>query len=263
MQQPSLPAQVSAFRKVGSDHGVQWWGRAWQILFNRGAAIVWIVMCVFALVILALMHLVPVLGWMAAQIGWFLLAGGLMLAARKTDQGTVPTVGDLFAGFGPSLAPLAIGGALVMVAMLLVAGAAMVAGLGAFIAALDAAASGGLALLATVGVGSLLAALIALVVLVPVFMAAWLAPALIVLRQRPPVEALKESFSACSANLGPLTVYGLLGIAFAILATILLGLGWLIAWPLMVLSTYAAYQDLFEASALTPGLPPAAAGQGS
>jgi hypothetical protein len=247
MQQPSLPAQASAFRRVDSDHGVQWWGTSWQLLFNRGAAGIWIVMCLIAFVILTLLHVVPMLGWMAAQVGWFVFAGGLMLAARRTDQGSAPLVGDLFGGFGPLLGPLAIGGLLIMVAVFLVGSAAGVLGFGALTGAAYAALTGKLALLAGLGVTTLMVGLIALIVLVPVFMAAWLAPALIVFRQQPPVEALKASLSACWANLGPLTVYGLLWIAFSILATLLIGLGWLILMPLMVLSTYAAYRDLFEA----------------
>jgi len=251
MQQPTLPAQEPVFRRVYSDHGAQWWSTSWRLLFSRGAAGVWIVMCLIAFVILTLLHVFP-LGWMAAQVGWFLFAGGLMLAARKTEQGSVPLVGELFGGFGPLLGPLAIGGLLVMVAMLLVFGAASVAGIGAVLGASYGAMTGNLAVLAGLGATSLLLALIVLVVLIPVFMAAWLAPALIVLRQQAPVEALKASLSACWANLGPLTVYGLLWIAFAILATILLGLGWLVLMPLIVLSTYAAYQDLFEAAAVAP-----------
>jgi uncharacterized membrane protein len=248
MQNPSLQTPAPAFRRVDSDHGVQWWSTSWQWLFNRGGVIVWIVMCVIAIVIATVLHAVPVIGWMAAQVAWFVFGGGLMLAARKTDRGSVPAVGDLFSGFGPPLGPLAIGGVLLMVAMLLIGGAATVAGIGAVTGAIYGALIGNFALLAGLGAVSLLVALIALVVLIPVFMAAWLSPALIVLRQMPPVEALKASLSACWDNLGPLTVYGLLWIAFAILATILLGLGWLILGPLMVLSTYAAYQDLFEAA---------------
>ena len=76
--------------------------------------------------------------------------------------------------------------------------------------------------------------------------AAWLAPALIVLQKQPPFEALKTSLAACWANLGALTIYGLLWIGFAIIASIPLMLGWLVLAPLMVLSTYAAYRDLFE-----------------
>jgi uncharacterized membrane protein len=260
MQSPSLQTQAPAFRQVDAGHGTQWWGSGWQWLFNRGAAGVWIGMCLIALVILIVLHVVPMLGSMAAQVGGFVFAGGLMLAARKTDQGTAPAVGDLFAGFGPSLGPLAIGGVLIMVAVLLIWIAAGIAGIGAIAGAAYGALTGNLALLAGASATSLLVALIALIVLVPVAMASWLSPALIVLRQMPPVDALKASFSACWANLGALTVYGLLWIAFAILASIPLGLGWLILAPLTVLSTYAAYQDLFEATVAAANPSPAAAG---
>jgi len=261
MQEPSLSIGEPAFRPVDSDHGVQWWSSAWHWLFYRGAAIAWIVMCVIALVITMLLQAVPVIGWMAGQVGWFVFSGGLMLAARKTDQGTAPAVGELFAGFGSPLSPLAIGGLLVMLAFALVGGVAAVAGIGVVTGAVLAALSGNIALLAGLGATSVLVALIALVLLVPVFMAGWLAPALIVLRQQPPVEALKTSLSACWANVGALTVYSLLWIAFAILATLALGFGWLILGPLMVLSNYAAYQDLFEAATLPSGHSAAVAGE--
>jgi uncharacterized membrane protein len=207
-------------------------------------------MCLIALIILTLLHLLPVLGSLAAQIGWFVFAGGLMLAARKTEQRTVPSFSDLFAGFGPPLGPLAIGGVLVMIGVMLVAVAASVAGLGAAAGVASGWLTGSispLAALASLGTTTLLVALVALLVLIPIFMAGWLAPALIVLRQVPPVEALKASLGACWVNLGPLTVYGLLWIVFAIVACIPAMLGWLILAPLMVLSTYAAYRDLFEA----------------
>jgi len=252
MQEPSIQIQPTAFRQVASARGAEWWGGAWQLLFNRGAAAVWIVMCLIAIVILALLHVVPVLGAIAAQIGWFVFAGGLMQAARKTEQGSVPVVADLFAGFGASLGPLAIGGVLVMIGVLVVVGAGTVAGLGAVGGAAYGGLTGNLGLLAGLGVTSALVALIVLLLLVPIFMAGWLAPALIMLRQQPPIEALKASLGACWANLGALTVYGLLWIAFAILACIPAMLGWLVLSPLMVLSTYVAYCDLFEASTPHP-----------
>src|SRR5689334_10680029 len=135
MQEPSLPTQTPAFRQVHSGHGVEWWSAAWKWLFHRDATAVWIVMCLIAMVIVGLLHVVPLFGTIAGQIGTFVFAGGLMLAAGKTDEGTTPAVGDLFAGFGPSLGPLVIGGALLVVAALLVAGAASVAGVGAGVGA--------------------------------------------------------------------------------------------------------------------------------
>jgi hypothetical protein len=248
MQEPSLPIQAPAFRKVDSGHGVQWWGSAWRLLFHRSAAGVWIVMCLIAFVAILILSAIQVLGSIAAQVAWFVFSGGLMLAARKTDEGTPPAVGDLFAGFGPQLGPLAIGGVLLGVVVLLVGGAATVAGIGGFVAAVYAALTGNLALLLGLGATTLLVVLIALVLLVPVFMAGWFAPALIAFRQQPPVEALKTSLGACWANVGALTVYGLLWIAFAIATLFTFGIAWLVLWPLMVLSTYAAYRDLFDAS---------------
>jgi uncharacterized membrane protein len=260
MEEPSLQVQSPAFRRVPSGRGAEWWSSAWQLMFHRGAAAAWIVMCLIAIVIYLVLHLVPLLGSIAAQIVGFLFLGALMAAARKTEQGTAPPVGDLFAGFGPSLGPLATGAVLLLVVVLLIFGALAIAGGGALLSAFFGGATGNLALMAGAGATWLLLLLVALLLLLPVGMAAWLAPALIVLRQQPPVEALKASLAACWANLGALTVYGLLWIAFAIVASIPFGLGWLVLAPLTVLSTYAAYQDLFEAGD-TAGSP-ARAGQG-
>jgi uncharacterized membrane protein len=246
MQEPSMQVHSPAFRQVQSGRGSEWWSSAWRLLFHRGAAAVWIVMCLIAIIILTVLHVVPLLGSIAAQVGWFVFAGGLMLAARKTEQGAAPQVADLFAGFGPQLGPLVIAGVLVVIGVLLVAGAAAVAGLGALGGAVLGALNGDLALLAGLGVASAAVALVALLLLIPIFMAGWLAPALIVFRQQPPVDALKASLGACWSNVGALTVYGLLWIAFAIIASIPLMLGWLVLAPLMVLSTYTAYCDLFD-----------------
>jgi hypothetical protein len=246
MQEPSLQVQSPAFKRVSAGRGVEWWSTAWRLLFQKGAAGVWIGMLLIAIIIGALLHLVPLLGSIASQIAWFIFAGGLMLAARKTEEGSVPAVGELFAGFGPPLSSLVIAAVLLMVSMLLVFGALAMAGVGALLGAMFGGASGNVGVLAGLGATSLILLLAALLLLVPIGMAAWLAPALIVFRQMPPVEALKASLAACWANLGALTVYGLLWIGFAIIASVPLMLGWLVLAPLMVLSTYAAYRDLFE-----------------
>ena len=246
MQEPSLPIQTPAFRQVHSGHGVEWWSASWQWLFHRSAAGVWIVMCIVAFLIYAVLHVLGLLGSIAAHIGLFVFGGGLMLAARKTEEGTAPALGDVFAGFGPSLSALAIAGGLLMLAGVLVLAGASFALFGAVVGATLGGLAANLSLLAGLGASSLLMALIAFLLLVPIGMAAWLAPALIVFRKQPPVEALKASLAACWGNLGALTVYGLVWIAFAIVASIPLFLGWLVLWPLMALSTYAAYRDLFE-----------------
>ncbi len=245
MPETSAQAQTPSFRQVSSGNGVDWWSSAWKLLFNRGATAIWIVMWVIAFVILVVLHWIPFIGSFAGQIAWFVFMGGWMLASRKTDESTPPALGDLFAGTGAPLGSLMVAAVLVLVAELVIVGVMFVGGASAAVGALF----GGLGrpgVMAGLGATSALLILIGLVLLIPVFMAAWLAPALIVFRQQPPVEALKTSLRACWANLGALTIYGLLWIGFAIIATIPLGLGWLILAPLSILSTYVAYRDLFE-----------------
>jgi len=58
---------------------------------------------------------------------------------------------------------------------------------------------------------------------------------------------MKASFEACLANLGPLLVYGLVYIGLAIIASIPLGLGWLVLGPMMAGSCYASWRRVFAA----------------
>jgi uncharacterized membrane protein len=246
MAEASTQAQTPSFRQVRSGNGVDWWSSAWKLLFNRGATAIWIVMWVIAFVILFVLHWIPVIGSFAGQIGWFVFMGGLMLASRKTEQSTPPGLGDLFSGTGAPLGSLIITAVLVLVAELVILGVLFVAGAGAVAGAFFGGMAGSAGVMAGLGATSLLLLLLGLVLLIPVGMAAWLAPALIVFRQQQPLEALKTSLAACWANLGPLTIYGLVWIGFAIVASIPFGLGWLVLAPLSILSTYAAYRDLFE-----------------
>ena len=80
-------------------------------------------------------------------------------------------------------------------------------------------------MLAALGIGALLAVLLGLLLGMPLMMAFWFAPALVVLRNDEPLAAMKASFDACLRNMLPMLVYGLLGLVFAIVASIPFGLG--------------------------------------
>ena len=89
-------------------------------------------------------------------------------------------------------------------------------------------------------------ALLFLLLFLPLIMAVWFAPALVVLRGLEPWAAMKQSFSGCLQNIVPFLIYGLIGIVLAILATIPLALGWLVVGPLTIASVYTSYCDIFE-----------------
>jgi uncharacterized membrane protein len=76
-------------------------------------------------------------------------------------------------------------------------------------------------------------------------MAFWFAPALVVLRGDEPLAAMTASFHACLRNVPPFLVYSLLGIVLAIVASIPLGLGWLVLAPVYAATLYTSYKDVF------------------
>jgi uncharacterized membrane protein len=259
--QPSPPAQTSVTPAgaapptgtpprdgwaVGANRGVAWWSDGWRLF--KAAPVVWIVITLLYLVVIICLHFVPLLGQIASTILTPVLAGGVLLGCRALDRGGELTIGHLFAGFSERTAPLLVLGALFFVGGLLVT--IVVFGVGAMLfgmATLSAMASAQSALewMAMFG-GSVLAWLvIAFLVAIPVIMACWYAPALVALRAEQPIAALGYSLRGILRNIPPVIIYHLLGIVFAIVATIPFGLGWFVLAPVLVASVYASYKDIF------------------
>ncbi|HXW63886.1 MAG TPA: BPSS1780 family membrane protein [Burkholderiaceae bacterium] len=238
-------------RETPAGNGLRWWTDSFSWLFADLSRLgVWIGMLLCCFLILIALHWLPFLGSVASHLLMFVFSGGLMMAARDTQRGQVPQFRDLFAGFGPQGGALVGAGLLILLASLAVLGLMLLIGLGTLFSSLSAATS--YEQVATegywlrgVGLGSLLLLLICLLLFVPISMAAWLAPALIMLRGAGPVDALRWSLIACGRNLGSLTVYGLVGIVLALLATLMFMIGWLFLLPLTFLSSYAAFRDIF------------------
>jgi uncharacterized membrane protein len=91
----------------------------------------------------------------------------------------------------------------------------------------------------------MLAWLVALALSIPIYMALWFAPALVVLRGMAPVAALQESFFGCLKNILPFLVYSIVLMVLGIVASIPLGLGWLVLGPTLIASVYVSYRDVF------------------
>jgi len=235
---------------LGASHGLQWWSSAITWLFGDLQRLgVWVLLALGYLLLSLVPHFIPLLGLIASIPLNFVLSGGLLLAASRSARAEAPAFADLFAGFGPRAGQLIAAGTLVLGACLAIFAVMLMVGVWAVISAIAGGIRSSLILPdpAALGIGLGTAGVLfaCLLALIPLSMAAWLAPALIMLRGVPPFDALRMSLAACRRNLGALTVYGLLAILFAIAATLPLMLGWLVVVPLIFLSTYAAYQDLF------------------
>jgi hypothetical protein len=233
-------------RSVAADRGLAWWTDAWA-LFMRSASW-WLVLGLVLLVMLAVLSIVPLLGGVAISLLMPVFAGSWMLAARKLRDGGVLEVGDLFLGFqGPRFANLLVLGALLLAATIVIMLVAGLLGVGAVLGITMGGGSrhmsaGGM--LAAMGAG-FAALTVTLLLGAIVTMALWFAPALVALRQTPPVEALKLSVAATLKNVVPFLVFGVIYIVAAIVASIPFGLGWIVLVPVSLLTAYVSYGDVF------------------
>ena len=81
--------------------------------------------------------------------------------------------------------------------------------------------------------------------MLPLVMATWFAPALIVFHDMGVRAAMKASFIGCLKNVLPFLLYGVLGLIAGVIASIPFGLGWLVLAPVFVASIYTGYRDIY------------------
>jgi len=244
MDPTTISAGVEA-RSVDASCGIDWWGKAWKLLTRD--ALIWVVMAVLFMVIMIVLGFVPLLGSIAASVLLPVFVGSWMLAARKVQGGAALEVGDLFLGFKDQVKPLLVLGALffaVSVVIALIGGALGMSAVMGLMMGGSRYTTGGT--MAALGAG-MLALLVMVVLGFLAAMAMWFAPALVVLRGIAPVDALKASFAANLKNIVPFLVYSVIGFVASIVASIPFGLGWLVLTPVMLLSLYVSYQDVFGA----------------
>jgi hypothetical protein len=226
-------------RTVGAGRGFGWLGEGWELF--REAPGIWIGIIVVWMLITMLINMIPVVNFFASLIST-VLVGGLMIGCHSLAQGRGLTFGHLFEGFQRNF------GALVLVGLFLLLGAVVAFGS----ALLSVLGTSGAALLLNQDTSAapepmliLLSVLMMLALLLPLMMAFWFAPALVVLHDQPALRAMGLSFRGCLRNLLPFLAYGIGWLGLGILATIPLGLGWLALIPVGFTSTYAAYRDIF------------------
>jgi uncharacterized membrane protein len=202
----------------------------------------WILITIVLGVIFIVMGLIPVLGAVATWVLYPVFAGGIMLGCHAAAHGDELEVGHIFAGFRNHAGNLAVIGLLSIVAWIIVfIPVILVIGAGAFFGTI----SGDPQALAAIGPGVIVAWLVALGLAVPVYMALWFAPALVVLRGLAPIESLKQSFRGCWKNVIPFLVYGVIMMVLIVLAAIPFGLGLLVMMPVIMASVYVAYGEIF------------------
>jgi uncharacterized membrane protein len=233
---------IPAGRAVPAAHGWNWIAEGWE-LFKR-QPLLWIAFAIAGMVMfIVLFFAMRLLGQLILMLLVPVFVGGVMIGCRDLEQGRELRLAHLFAGFrerfgglvSVGLISLAVAFAIVLV-FGLVAGASVLPLLGG---GTDPAA------LAAAGLTMLLALLVLLALMMPLAMATWFAPQLVVFDAQGPGEAMKNSFMGCLKNIGPFLIYGVIFFLLAIAASIPFGLGWLVLGPVLACSLYASYRDIF------------------
>ncbi|MEO8717110.1 MAG: BPSS1780 family membrane protein [Burkholderiales bacterium] len=228
-------------RAVASGQGWIWFTRGWD-LFRLQPGL-WVGMMLTLLVILLALAFIPLLGPLANALLWPALEAGLLIGCGVLAGGGRLEFGHLFAGFRDRFGTLlGVGAISIGISMVIGIFIAFVMGVSMFtmFGGGPATVLGPQAMMAMA-----LPGLVFLALLLPLFMAMWFAPPLVAFHERGAVEAMKESFSGCLKNVVPFFVYGLVGLVLSILASIPMGLGWLVLGPVMIGSVYASYRDIY------------------
>lgn len=264
-------------RSQRATRGWDWIKLAWAQFKQQPRA--WLAAVALVYLVTFVLSLVPVVGSLATMILGPIFAGGLMLGARAQQHGGTLRVGIAFDGFSAQGAQLALVGVLYLLGLIVVFVAAGLLGMafgGVSQSSLEALSSNDPELVAAaMGPGLLVFFLLAMLLLVPLLMLYWFAPALVALDRMSAIEAMRMSFLGCLKNIVPFAVYGLalflilvgfslvFGLLTALLAAVAESLALvavLLVIPLMlmfavvvVLSIYAAYGDIFHSDTPAQG----------
>jgi uncharacterized membrane protein len=225
-------------RGVPAGNGIGWLASGWE-LFKQAPG-TWIGLIVVYLVIVLVLSVIPLVN-IVVNFAVPVFIGGIMLGCRALEDGEELTVGHLFAGFSDHFGNLVLVG-LIYFGGLVVVGILMVLLIGGG-AGLTAFASGEVSPVAVI-----LPILLGVALVVPLVMAMWYAPALVVLNDVAPFQAMKASFFVSIKNILPFLLYGIVVFVLAIIATLPIMLGWLVLSPVLAASVYASYRDMFYES---------------
>ena len=245
------PKPIPDGRTVSIERGFAWISEAWRMFKDAPGS--WVACFVIFIVIMIVLAVIPVLGSIAGALISPVFIAGMMAGSRALERNDEMMVSHLFAGFSAKAGPLLVLGLLefgISLVVMLIAAAIIFLTVGAmFLGVLvGQTPDAGSTLDPRFWIGAATVMLVVIALFIPVTMAVWFAPALVMLDNVEPWTALKWSFFACLKNIGSFFAYGLAMLVLAIVATIPLGLGWLVLGPLTIASIYTAYRDIFFAA---------------
>ncbi len=239
-------------RTVSVGNCWSWISAAWKLF--AASPLIWIVNFVLFFIINFIIGLIPFGSLVGIVLGPVWMAG-FLYGSHAVHGGRALEVGDLFAGFREKTGPLLGLGLLTLglwIVLFIIAAILFVAVLdnsGFFTAILSQNPEAIREVInEEAGLSFLLFFLIIMALAIPIMMAAWFAPALVLFHDVSPIAAMSMSFKGCLRNVIPFLLYGIITFILLILAMIPLLLGLFVVVPMLYIAIYTSYRDIFTAS---------------
>lgn len=233
-------------KRADAGRGVGWYADGWAIVKDQPG--LWVLLVLVYLAVAIVLGIIPFIGQPIFSLISPALSAGAFLAAREAGADRPIDVKILFQplldgrtrGALLTLGAVGIAFSLLLITLLvgMIGGGAGMEGLPGDDPELLQAAMMRLGL----------SGLLLLLMLSLLFAMAMLyAPALVLFQGQSPFAAMELSLRAGLRNWLPLTVFGLILLPLALLASIPFLLGWLFLAPVLLAALYASYRDMFGA----------------
>jgi hypothetical protein len=233
-------AEVPAMR------GAAWLGESFGLFRRKPFG--WIGLCTGWIVITFGLIFIPLIGGVAANFLQPVFFASFAIVALRQSAGERVVMGDLFLGFRKNVRSLVNLGAVLLLAEIAIFAIMALLGLPMggpsdkpFTVAEYLEALQGRQWILVVG----------FLLTVLVKGALWFAPPLIAFHDMSTGQAMRWSLYAAISNIGAMLVYGVCLFVLFFLGLIPWALGLLVVLPLMAISTYVGYRDVFESPPAT------------
>jgi hypothetical protein len=230
--QPAPPTAHLHPRIVPWQHAFAWYEDAMR-LFKRAPA-TWAALAAITIAAELALRLVPSLGPLLAEVVAPLVACGLVYAAATADRGAKPALGDATRAFR---APVGAVAAIVASALITFVAESFAAWWLAGANLLDpAGTTGDIRVSVLIGIYA-----IGILASLPVMFV----PFHVLLEPVAPIAAFAASWNAFALNTIPLIAYAGASLVLLAFGLATFGLGFVLALPLWIASSYAAWKDIF------------------
>jgi len=231
-------------RSISTGDSLAWISAAWGMFKRKPGE--WIL---FMLICMAINYLLQkvlsFVGQLIVPFFMILLTAGLIYTCNQFRQKGTFALSDFFIAFKQQTRPLLMLGlfglgfsVVLAIIMYFFFGGAVVFG---SVGHMHSPSTG-----IGIGIGMIIVGILLMIAAAVIYiMAMWFAPALVMLHDIAPVEALKMSFSACQKNFLPGIVFFIVMGILVFVSTIPLGLGLLVTIPMFFLCYYISYRNVF------------------